>query len=350
MNSIVKKVTNFFSVTKVVPTQTQHLHNNYQEQEDNTLETITYNCGVDNFQNSLKTLTTSLVDTLYARVFVDSLKTNKINGISNELISSGVFFEYYLDFVKSNSQYKLYVKRQNNTIIAINNTKIDDTFEELQIVKNYTSNKYESTVMVYSQLSNYIISNIKKGDIANFLVFKKNCYNSLFNLDTNVGGSEYSLMVDTKQKQVQEQLSNISSSLLDSNKSSMIMIDKEDDLSLLAIDYSAIEKNIDGIFKTISLVTGLPDSYLSGKFSSSLSGNHSGDLEAKIDSINGFFKGEIIPFLNILGIENEKITDNTYKILKVLDIIKDLPEETKKEVINQLNIIDEIKLFYNNLK
>lgn len=348
----VTRIINFFSITNATrnTTQIESFNNKYNCKEAN-IEVLTYNCSFD-YLAQLDTISINLVDELYARVFVDSLKDNNIIGISQELIDSGIFFTYCLDFIKSNNDYKLYIlKNKKNEIIAINKEKVNDNFEEIDIKKEGNYKKYAVTLFVYKQLANYILANVKNSEISNFLVFKKNGYNELFDISSNSGSAEYQEVTDNKVTHFSNQLQAIQNTLANQTKQPILMIDKEDSMEKIEPDYSKNEKNIEGIFKQIALVTGLPDAYLSGKFASSLSGNHSGELEAIKSSIFNFFRAEIIPFLSALGIENNKKAQmkQFIKINNMLELIKDLPDTIKQEITVSSGLQQDIIDYYKGV-
>jgi len=351
--NMVSKITNFFKITNAVKNTTK-IENFNCGDNSNTEEVdiLTYDCGYS-YIDSRDNLANNFTDNLYKKVFTDSLKYNNILGVSQELIDSGIFFKYCLDFVKSNNDYKLYIKKSNNNeIIAINTIKIDNTFIELEIKKEYQDNKYELTVLAFKLLSNHILAVMKNSEISNFLVFKKNGYNSSFDMNGNVGSEEAKFNVEVKSNLMQEQLTNIQRVLLDSSKQSILMIDKEDSIENIKNGYADNEKVLDGIYREISLITGLPPAYLGDKLASSLSGNHSGELQIIKDSIFNFFKAEILPFLNTLGIKNnEKEQINQFiKINSMLELIKDLPDVTKQNIITSSGLELDIINYYKGVK
>ena len=343
----IKNVFNFWRTNKLSSTQTQALDGGDIDNHD-----MDYDCGITSFESTKEELTEGLVNSMYQRVFADAVTETKINGVSDSLINSGVFFDYFYDYVKSKGDYKLYVKRVGSNIIAMNKSKVDETFEEVIIKEGFKKTKYSATLLTYSQLANYILQNIKNGDLANFLTFKKVGFNTMFDITTNqIGGEEYANMVETKTKQLETQLSNIQEALSNKGKSSIMMIDKEDNIELIKIDYTEIEKNINGIFSTIALVTGLPISYLTGILSSSLSGNHYGELVLKKDSIFNFFKVEVIPFLEGLKINYNRVDMSILKkASNFIDVIKELPDAVKIMLIEDSGLKQDIINYYKNNK
>jgi hypothetical protein len=96
---MVSKITNFFKITNAVKNTTQ-IENFNCGGNSNTEEVdiLTYDCGYS-YVDSRDNLANNFTDNLYKKVFTDSLKYNNILGVSQELIDSGIFFKYCLDFV-----------------------------------------------------------------------------------------------------------------------------------------------------------------------------------------------------------------------------------------------------------
>jgi len=286
-------------------------------------------------------LAVNLLNDLLKRVFTDGLELIELKGISKNLIEEGILYDYFIDYMKSNTDYKIYIKKLRNEIIAMNKDMVDETFEEL-IVKP-VSTRYYSMLAMFEVLANYIISAYKESEISNFFIFKKDGYNSLFDFKDVEMSNQYQDMQKFKVNYFTEQLDNLEASLKKTNKESIVLIDVKDDLKLLEVKYENIEKNLDNIYKLISLVSGLPDNYLTGTFKSGLGDSHSGELEATNKGILSFLKSESIPFLRALGIKTEQTKLSIFqKIRNNIDLINALPEE-KKNLLFDEKVINNIK-------
>lgn len=353
--NIAKRITNFFTTTNVVATQTQIAKfgegcDNTQNQEVNYH--LEYNCGEDDYQNSLEFLATDLTDNIYRRVFVDALQYYSLDGVSEELIKSGLFLDYYLSYLKSTGSYQIYIKKSKNIIIAISDSKIDDSFEEIKLDK-VSANKYKLTKNACKVLANFIIATSKSADLTTFLAFKKEGFNDLFDITASNenAGEEIREIGSLKIKHMKEQLTAIQKALSNQGKSTILMMDAKDSMETIEVKYQDVTPNLEGIYEVISQVTGLPNSYLTGKFASSLSGNHSGDLEAVQRGIFNYFRGEITPFLQLLGIKTKQLEDLLNKKIKsMLLYMYDAPEEIKKQIWIESGAVNDIVQKYKEVK
>lgn len=298
----------------------------------------------DNLDKNI--LAEQLLNDLLKRLFTDAIALVQLSGITKELIDEGVLFERFIDFMKSDKEYNLYTKKNNSGdiyIIVCNEVK---DLELDKVVIYPSSHRYYSMLSMFEVLANYIIATYKNTEISNFFVFKKDGYNQLFNLNETNISSEAMEYQDSKNAYFQKQLNNLEESLTSQGKESIVLIDSKDELALMEVKYENIERNLDNIYKLISLSSGLPDSYLTGTFKSSLGGSHSGEIQATRNAILSFLKAELLPFLRMLGVA---LMDSNISILERIrtniDIISVLSEEQKAELFNDafLDIKNEIK-------
>ena len=243
---------NFFRFWKVESNVSQVLSSdNILCNSVDTLGTINYDCGCELKKEELSA---NLVYDLYKRLFIDSIKDLEIKGISDLLIKNGVLFSYFFEFIKESSlfynqnlknenvgydnkilddsyYFKIYIKKDNKgNIIAINSYAVDETFIELKIANDIVKSRYSSLISIYHILSNYIISKTKDSEINNFVVFKKEGYNSLFDFNQSMGSSEYQDNQQLKIDYMKKQLDLINYALNDVTKNSLILVDSQDEI------------------------------------------------------------------------------------------------------------------------
>jgi hypothetical protein len=262
---------------------------------------------------------------LMAEQIIRNISAEAFNNLklTNKAIDKSLFVDAFIEsFTKENITFNIY---------EANNKILDITFKEenkdLKIkAKKITYNNkaiklYNMMVALIDIHKHSLIKSANQVAISNAFMLKMGgLRDNQINTDENI--------LETK-KTVQGAYSSI-----ENGSSKFFILDSMDSIEQLEIkNIESVSLVRDEVFNELAMLLNLPLSYFNGTFKSGLGNGNGGDIDYRDKGIRNFTTNYIIPFLNILGINN---TMNNYSI-----------ENLFKEGTPSLSYINYIN--YNNI-
>lgn len=274
---------------------------------------------------------------LMAEQIIRNISAEAFNNLklTNKQIDKSLFIDAFIQsFTQETITFNIY---------EANNKILDITFKEenkdLKVkakkitYKNKAIKLYNMMVSLIDIHKQSLIKSANQVKISNAFMLKMNgLRDNQINTEENI--------LETK-KTVQGAYSNI-----EDGNSKFFILDGADTIEQLEIkNIESIGLVRDEVFNELAMLLNMPLSYFNGTFKSGLGNGNGGDIDYRDKGIRNFTTNYIIPFLNILGINN---TMNNYSIenlfkegtaslsyINYINYNSIMTTEEKKQALNQ---------------